>query len=218
MISKLHAAILFTLLLTATAPAQDPFSAQNIAQSGEPSPQFFDVNFQGGTVNDYVALLRTLNPKARILCSKSAAQIYVPSIKMKSVPLDIAVDALSLVTQNSFDSIVINGESFAGANQNEELIFAIDLNAPEEEPPLEATVINANTALQSFESENAAKDLESTIEMGLATVFENNEGPAVVVKLHEPTGLLFIKGPGHRVQFVLKIIEQLSQNSDPLRK
>ena len=214
MLTQIHSAIFLILLMTVPAAAQDAGSAQ----PGDTSKQFFDVNFQGGTVDDYVALLRTLNPQARILCSNSAARIYVPSIKMKSVPLEIAVDALTLVTQNSFDSIVINQQRFEGADQNVELIFAIDLNAPAEEAPMEATVINANSALQSFDAENAAKNLEATINMGLLTVFDGNEGPAVVVKLHEPTGLLFIKGPGQRVQFVLKIIEQLSQNANPVLK
>jgi hypothetical protein len=217
MIAKLRSTILLMLVVSLTTPvaAQDDGSNhdQDSQAAGTQQP-FIDVDFQGGTISDYIALLRTLDPNVRILCSESAVDTSVPTIKIKAVPTQIAVHALSMVSRNSFRPIAIDEESFEDANHHEGLIFTIDLDFPSEDVQIEATVVNAKEALRALRSEDAARDLQKTIEMGLSTVFDGNDGPAVVANLHEPTGLLFVKGPGERVRFVLEIIDQLSRNSD----
>ncbi len=215
MMAKFHTTILFVMAVALTAP----ITAQEIvnkSQSESPSTKqlYIDVDFKGGKVSEYVELLRKLDPSARILCSESADRAYVPTIKIKAVPLRVAVNALWTVSRSSFRPIVIDEESFEDKNHSEGLVFSIDLESPSEEIPMQATVVNAKDALQVLGSEDAAEALQATIETGLSTVFADNDGPAVVVKLHEPTGLLFVKGPTQRVRFVLEIIEQLAQNSD----
>ena len=214
MTAKIQITILFLLAVFLTSPstAQDsPGAIGSVAASHQ--QLFLDIDFEGGTVNDYVTLLRKLDPGVRILCSEAAVMAHVPSIKIKSVPVRVAVNALWTVTRNSFRPIMIEEDNFKDKDHQEGLVFSIDLDSPSEEIKMEATVVSAKHALKALGSENAAKQLQSTIESGLSTVFSEHDGPAVVVKLHEPTSLLFVKGPVDRVTFVLEIIDQLSQNS-----
>ena len=61
---------------------------------------------------------------------------------------------------------------------------------------------------------HAVDKLMHTIDVGLDTVFEDSS-PAISIKLHSETGLLFVKGREDKVEFVTQIIRELEKNNAP---
>lgn len=207
------ALLLLMFSLVAQAVAQED-GGNDQSQSGNNDLRFVDIKFEGGTVNDYVELIRKLDPTIRILCAESAAETSVPPIKIKAIPVSTAVNALSMVSRNTFRPIIVDAEIFEDQNREAGYIYTIDLDYPIEKVKTNATVVSAKTALRRLGTDNPEEKLQQTIEAGLSTVFDKKDGPIVVVKLHQETGLLFVKGRGDQVQFVLEIINQLSQNQN----
>ena len=207
---KYHAIVTLFLAALVATPVLGQIRASDAPAAK--APAFIDVDFTGGTVDEYLLHLRKLDPEVRIICSAAAKRVPVPSIQIKKVPVRVAMNALVTVSRNASYHLFIDEESFTDPNSDEGILFAIDVEQRHAESESLARVVSAKHALNAIGGDNPAAALQETIQTGLDTVFEQVLEETVVVRLHESSGLLFIRGPMERVDFVLEIVDQLSQN------
>jgi len=162
----------------------------------------FTIDFEGGTITEYVELLRSipsisnLNKESQIepvniVVTASAKDFVLPPIKVRTN----MAGALGLLPECSdmFNSIdVITDESNS--------IKLIQINSNE---PHQVTVINCMALLEKM----PVKDLMEVIDAGL----KMQGSPSMVeLKLHEGTGLMFAKGSVSGTKLVYDIVNELS--------
>ena len=159
----------------------------------------FEINFDGGSIGDYVAFLRTcpnydddLKPApVNIVVTDSAKNFQLPEIRVKTN----MEGALGLLLGCSTDNSQIMVQPDPTGNVT---MISVHSN---EVPTV--TVINAKQLLLNVPME----DLIEVIDVGLTM---QGNSTKVELKLHEKTGLLFAKGTRSGTQLVLGIVDELS--------
>lgn len=158
----------------------------------------FEINFNGGTITEYVDLLRDKpneynegKPGLSIVVTESAKEFRLPEIRVTTN----MTGALGIMEGCSTENQNVVIESDPSGN--------VQMVRVESSEPTIVTVVNAQELLSMIDR----KDLLDAIEMGLEM---QGTISRVELKLHEATGLLFAKGTKSGTALVHELVNELS--------
>ncbi len=192
-----------TCLLAAgcLALASAPLSAQ------EPNPrnerQLFDLSFRGGTVEEYAAAIRKVAPTVNIVVMPNAAIAPVPALTLQSVSVHGALNFLDGREYRIGREAIALDLSFynAGPQYDVERVFTIGARGSVE--PTQSLVMSVDPLLDAM----SKQDLLTAVEVALELVMENR-APAVV-KYHEATNILLVRGHPEQIGIVEDMLGEL---------
>lgn len=184
------------------------------------------LDFAGGTVGDYAqAIRKAAEPDAlNLFVDSQAAEIPVPAIKLTKASI---FDSLSLIARNGLDAdgryLNLGVEVLESTANGGSPVYKIKANYldPPGNPnrPSEALleVISLNPIIGLPGSVRAgrppldAKTVLGAIEAAVA-VSDSNSSTPPVLKFHEASGLLFVKGTNAQRNVAIEVARQLRKD------
>jgi hypothetical protein len=174
---------------------------------------WLSVDFGGGTVEQYIRLLQMQGEDREIdvnvILDDSVREMKLPPIKFSNVPVDAAIQILERV-------------NVKGARVNidrRESIYVITgqlLFPPAGPQDVYTTVLSVREILDEYDQSDVLSAIEIGLKMMESPSTGNTNGPGsseplVDLKLHNETGLLFVKGTDEQLDLVSRITEQLEK-------
>ncbi len=191
--------VIALLLVGATSLNWGACTFAQALETGE-IKQTATINFSGGKLSEYIDLVREKKLPAfnsegemqpmNIFITEDARNVRMPSVEMTTT-FDGFLGILSTIS-NERQKIIVD-------STNDVTRISVD-----NRNLTRVQVINAKQLLEKMDKE----DLLSAIEIGMQ--MQGNEG-AIELKLHEQTGLLFVKGPHENTELVGQIVAELYQ-------
>ena len=181
----------------------DGVQSQDAQEPEDASEQMYKIDFPGGSLVEYIELIREIGiPRidfegrrqpANIFIADSARNLQVPPVQV-TTNMQGALGILEMLSNgsNGFQDILVDLDP-------SETITVISVDGV---VPLTVEVINSKQLLNHMKKES----LLSAIEIGLQML---GDAGGIELKLHEETGLLFVKGVEQKTELVRRIIEQL---------
>ena len=186
-----------------------------------------NIDFKGGTLADYVILLRSLNPSANIILEDAAAEMPLPPIALRNVSIASALKAVeatggavarSLRIQTiAADRLDAGTEAHVLRLQNEPIGNELPLQRLL--TPMKS-VRAFSLAPLSLSSDATGKHLEANaiaaaVESALALV--STDAAQAVVKLDNSTHLLLVSGSAEQIETAAQVIGELlrTKNATP---
>jgi hypothetical protein len=198
------------IMLAAIGPiAQDEAGAQEQPDFIEQFP-VISIEFEGGTVADYVAVLRRAAENVNIMVDVDAGEVPLPAFELQSVML---VDALRVVEdlEPENESYELSMDEFAsGPPEFYAPVYRIvskKLRPPQ--PPLQTSVWSISALI---ERGVAAEDVLGAIETALG--LQEDLG-APDVRFHEATGLILARAHPEQIATIGEVIHNLQSASAP---
>lgn len=173
----------------------------------EPAPRIWQpisVEFEGGTVRDYVAKIRRAGENINIMVDDAAGALLLPAVELQNVMLQ---DALLILEdmQSEDQSLLISVDTFQTG--------PIEISAPVHrivarvhstpQPPSETSVW---TVVSLLANEVNAEDILSAIETAMG--LQEDLG-APEIRFHEQTGLIIARAHPQQLQAIDDVIHRL---------
>lgn len=197
-------ALLFVVMATASG-----LVAQDQSVSEEDSHARYEqqlaspvtIDMSDSSVSDYANEIRQMVPTINIVVTKSAADLRLPEIKLTGVP---ARGALSLLNSVTNQEVEVEFQSRADGSEADVVLITTS-NAGPFSSGIEVRVFNIKQLLGASNRDALLSSLESGFQMlGWSSA-------PVDVKIHEATGLLFIKGTEQQLALAESIIHELEK-------
>jgi hypothetical protein len=194
-------------LLAATAPQpQDEGEAQFTSYE----PPVITVEFEGGTVRDYVAVLRGAGDNINIMIDDDAGAVSLPAVELRNVML---IDALRILEdlRPEDESYELSLDEFqSGPIELTTPVFrivAVKQRPPQ--PPLQTSVWSVR---QLLSSQIEAAHILGAIETALS--LQEDLG-APEVRFHEETGLILARAHPEQIEVIGEVIHNLQASVSP---
>ena len=221
----------FAAALLLWAPAlhsQNVVAAGNVAidEVDDDSPRLLTLDFSGGTVAEFVKLVRTKAAEGRrgwinLLVTGPADEIDMPPMEVRDAELNTVITAASQLLQPLYE---VEFETFDDGNGGAPIfIVRIYHNEEVEEEQvsrrqMRVFPLRALTRTTMFESADLALTPETVLTavqtaMDLATA----KRIAATIRFHEGSGLLFVQGTREQVAIAADVIDQLTADMAALR-
>jgi hypothetical protein len=197
-----------------------PLVAQD-AKEAPARPVVVTATFPGGTMEEFVTVLRASEPRANIIVSAAAAQAKLPRIELRGAGLDQALDGACLVAEAEFQ---VRSVPFPGQGEPVFSIYAVPAakqsggagpaNAPKVDVSTQVFSLNRLTDSDS-RSGLAGMKVEtvlSAIEAG-----STDEAKAAELRFHRESGLLFVRGSRAQLSLVKELLANLEQDQSERR-
>lgn len=192
-----------------TAPTDgDPFGGQVVgpandivdSESGDALDKYFDYTSGPSTVKDFIHALTDFfpPPQLNIIVSPEAANVSLPEMTFRRVKVRNALRLLSRLAPIDVDED--EGQIDDGR------VILIESDQTREETVTRA--ISVKHLLGKVDGLVDGEQLMVVLNNGFEFMQVGNSKP--VMKLHEPTGLMFIKGSQSQVFFAMQIVSELS--------
>lgn len=186
------------LVLAAVFPLIAPVGTADAQNADEPTisllPTYFDLDFPGGTLEQFAAAVRRANEDATLVISEEALGFRLPAVTLRQVDVSAAARLIERVAQapdNSASRLDVNWvEVPASAN------VAVSINAWTN-PEVSDTETRTWSVREHLDRGLAADDLLSAVQAMLEV-----EPGAADVRFHEPTALLIIRGTEAQLNLV----------------
>lgn len=197
-----------------SAAAMAAASAQADAAAGA---TLFDIDFPGGTLTDYFALIRKAPNAANVIVlSEELKTMPVPPIRAERVSVDAAIQlvaSLPLAKQDEDFRLRLNPSNPTQPGEQRIWVLSIDRPARQARParPLPAVSTGLyDLSLFKERPEAVAALLEA---IGVGIELGNSEGRerTFAMKLHERSGLLFARGTMEELAMVENVISLMAQ-------
>lgn len=209
--------------LPAAAQQPDPAPGGNTVRSEEPKEVLISVDFPGGSVADYINVLRRSVGKVPVnaVVSAQAQRATLSPIVLRDVSLFTAMSAISAAAGNSSGNWlieVIPGQTRAMAA----LAFSVDYK-PRAERPADELVVETLSLARLIGSGKAEQNdgmsaavVLTAIETGLQ-LGDGAGARAPELKFHEESGLLFVRGTVPEVRLVQTVVNRMSDDLERRR-
>jgi hypothetical protein len=190
-----------------------PFPASGQTELNPPSSEAledgeFQIDFPGGTVKDYVQMIRLNAPRdyyhhLNIVLTEIPSEFRLPEIKVFT-DLDGMLGCLSACSNDAWQVEVDSDDTGTVT-----IIRVVDIGS-ERRSPDQTTVINVKNILLRIPEQ----DFVAAITLGLDFA---DVADGVQIKLHNETGLLFARGKPQGLALVHEIIQQMGETipADP---
>ena len=189
------------------------------SQVAEPQePEFLrqnpviSIEFEGGSVQEYVAVLRRAAPNVNIMLDSDAGDVDVPAFELRGVML---IDALKILEdlEPEDQSYELSLDHFAsGPSEFYAPVFrvtAIKQRPPQ--PPLQTSVWSVR---QLLSNQIEAAHILGAIETALS--LQEDLG-APEVRFHEETGLILARAHPEQIAVIAEVIHNLQSSVSPPR-
>jgi hypothetical protein len=209
------ALLLSTLLGTAVSPAQN----------AQPTRPIVSIDFDGGSLEDFVEEIRGAGQNINILIPPEAAEVSVPAVALKSVGVEAALEAVAAITLS--DSVSVGVSTMLGAGVP---IYAVRVNFSSNTrrsgfENVDVRVISISSLTQSLPGDPEPARITTSAETILTAIDTGMEvvgGERATIKYHEDSGLLFVKGTRTQLNITERIIgnmvSDLEQRRDSARQ
>ncbi len=172
------------------------------ALSWDDSMQFtISLDQPSGSVLQLVEAIRENIPKLNIVVTETASSYRLPEIKLAEVPIRGALSLVSTLTDNAVE---VNFQSQnEGSEANLVLISSQEGYSPDRN--LTVRVLNVKRLLQEADRDALLSALDEGYRM------MGNETNQVEIKIHEATGLLFVKGTSSQLVMAESIVQEIER-------
>jgi hypothetical protein len=191
--------VMLTIPLGAQPAAKD--TADPPANTQDKS-QLISVNFKGGTIADFVELLKSATPGINWAVYGDLSRIDMPAMDLQNVSVDTAVRLLDKRSQNHDGmSYFVAEASIHRAGQGEQPVVRINVvgrRTGHTEPPVEVQTLVIPVA-DVLSRGMSADDMLAAIEAALQ-VSELTD--RMRVRFHEPSQILLVRGPENGLEVV----------------
>lgn len=191
-------AVLFAVLFAANAPA---------AHARE--SDVYQIDFDGGSVAEYVDLLRVIEPDYNIVLMPDAATVKLPSIRIKT-PTTIPETPLHLLEQVTSASIEPNIAVIWDG-----IVFVVRLASPQDIAANERRKHRRYVGSYSFADAIvtdavSARDILTNIEIAIEMAGDDD---MLDLRFHEPTNLLIVRGTTEQHNTVGNVLVAMRQTA-----
>lgn len=200
--------ILLITCLAVNLAFTSPGSSVETASESTSAPDLFDLDFPGGTLQEYVDAIRKKVGNANIIVMPEAMNIPMPAIHLSSVEVGGALASLDDLKLATGYQEIKTHLSFHQGNQNLGELDIYTINANIHTYNIMTRVFSVSDILHGKVSE---RDLLSTIESSLELVSENL--PEAKVQFHPETGILIVRGYDAQVDVVNNLLDELHQSA-----
>ncbi|MCU0867100.1 MAG: hypothetical protein MUC36_25230 [Planctomycetes bacterium] len=196
-----------------TNPISQPDRPKQNQPAGRP-PVVVTLKFPGGTLGEFVAMLRQLEPKANVMVAAAAADAVLPALELRGAGLSQVLQSACAVAESHLEIRVkeTRGEG--------EAVFAITARAlPPAQDPFAARA-------QRTKVFSLSRLLEGKENAGLApaTVLSAIEtavgGPDLLTALryHKESGVLIVRGTDEQIGVCSELLLQLERDAEARRR
>lgn len=191
--------------------AQPPSQAEDFSRSDElPWSDLLQatitIDQSPGTVKDFIQILRESSPQLNIVVTENAAEYPLPEIKLVKVPVRGAISLLSTLSDNAVEVSYQSQEEGHDANL---ILISSQVGAPFNRESTTVRVLNVKYLLQASNREALLSALDEGYRL-----LDNQQAP-VELKIHEATGLLFVKGTPEQLMLAESVVEQIARGLGP---
>jgi hypothetical protein len=187
---------------SAPETSEDPWGKQASEPRVEIDPMELKFSYsspQSNVAAFVEALVGASNDKLNIVVTPEASKVSLPNIKLENVKIRNALRLLSRIHPD----LMIDEDNDAGDN-DESRVILIGWNGPQPQENPAYRVIGVKHLLGTLDQSS----LMAAFDDGYQFIHEGGEKPEI--RLHEPTGLLFVKGTEAQVEFAAEILAALS--------
>lgn len=160
----------------------------------------FDIDFEGGTLGDLVRELRA-EAGANIILDNAAGDVRIPELRFRNTTL---WDLISTLERMGAGDRAFESFSFMGSSEG--AIF--HLRAPT------ASSVGNGTRVHSLAQINAMGTLEASEVLGALQTALDAAGVEAVVRYHEPTELLIVRGDGMAIDIAAQVVRECANTAD----
>jgi hypothetical protein len=198
--------------ISGLAVQQDPNASSQDA-AGASDVQWDDrlnvkisVDQPAGTVSDFVARIRETDPLLNIVVTESASAMRLPEIRLEHVPIRAVLSLISTLTNSEVD---VSFESqLDGSDANVVLISSQFMPESNQSPCVR--VFNVKRILEATNREALLASLDEGFQM------MEQQDLKVDIKVHEATGLMFIKGTGPQLELAESVLNEIESGLNPM--
>lgn len=172
------------------------------------------VNFPGGTVQEYVQLLRTsAKDPVNIAASEQLLSTQIPEIELKNVTLMSALRALGTIGDGA-GMIDVRDLSLVGKTGERvgspvyEVIW-VPRRASEEHA---VTTYSLFDRLPALTDDDATRMAETLVSAAQAALQMSGSSATWDLKFHRPSRLLLVKGSRNQIEVVSGVVERMTEN------
>ena len=195
-----------------------------VAQDTEPPPLLVSIDFPGGTVAEFVTVIRhalppeSKNPRAAVnlLVGANSNGVSIPPMTVRHAELETLFNvATALITPRYYLEI----DRIDSGNGTPVLVVRAVSNGPETTRMLRVLPLRALTQTVTGESSDLALPAESILTAVQAALELIADGqPPATVRFHESSGLVFVHGTAQQVDTALDVVSQMERDLDALRR
>jgi hypothetical protein len=190
----LSIAVTCPLLAQEGPPPQEPKTS--------PLTQKIDVDFPGGTINEFLKTIKVANDIIpNVIVSKEAGQVVLPAIRLSSVTVSDAMNGLKLMREIDQNEIRVS----EGPN-------VITIHAyPSGRPHSVSTQVFTVESLLSNASDGANYTIDDIV-TAITTAWKMNpEERSAEIKYHNETKLLLVVGSKNQLDTVQDVLRRLEE-------
>lgn len=213
------------LVLSTAAPRLA--AQETTVQNRSPDNPVVSVDFPGGTLADFVAIVRDAAQRSgatvNLLVAGPAERVALPNLTVRDADMGSLFDATRSFAEPDFD---ISIQNFArGAGQRILVVRVIEdprkaraAQARSSDRELTVFPLRALTQTALFESPNLALSAETVLTaVQTATELADEGAKEAVIRFHEASGLLFFEGSQEQVMIAREVIDKLTNDMTMLR-
>lgn len=189
--------LLAALMLVRYVPAQE-------AEPTERRPDLIErLNFEGGNVVEYVALIRRLVPEANIVLMPGAEQFQMPPMELRNVTVPHAMQLIMSTASSPAGGRI---EVFNVGNIFASRVYQGQRTAPQA-PQTEPMVLSLADVV---DEELRAEDVLTSIEIAME-LFDDTY-PEARIRYHDATRLLIARGHPEQMIQISNVVDQLRRS------
>ena len=210
-------------LALALAMMITPVAAQVAAAEQVPATQLISVDFDGGSLRDYVDAIRSVS-KTNILLEDGVDEVMVPAVELKRVEVGTALDAVTDIVEDKRSVNVRSHRSKFGAT-----VYTVQVRSRQQTnvatmqgPQRHVQVFSLRSLIEpmpGYPGDEAqvfeAKTILTAIETGLSI---SGDKHAAVLRYHADSGLLFVEGSINQTSMVHSVLKSMGDDLEMLRE
>jgi hypothetical protein len=194
--------VVFTLVVTVSSLAADETPAPENNQPGPPKPQLMSLDFPGGTLSEFIALLNKTKSPINLMADKAEQDVQLPAITLRNVNGQDVGLAMAQWLRSRGLTLGSSGQFYTPGAGNPVYFVTTDPAGP--------------GRFQSFAPFQLWQQLEyqniDDIVAAIRNAWELDpaHNPAdLKLKFHPPTTVLLVVGPNQAIEIATRVIGSL---------
>lgn len=196
--------VVFTLVLAVSSLSADETAAPQNRQPGPPKLQLISLDFPGGTLGEFIAMLNKTKSPINLFADKAEQEVQVPALTLRNVNGRDAGNAMAGWLRSRGFTLGSSGQAYDldGSLGNPVYWVVADQTAPDHSRLFAPFQLWQQLEYQSIDDIVAA--IRNAWELDPA------HNPAdLKLKFHPPTTVLLVVGPNQAIEIATRVIGSL---------